>query len=266
MRYLVLTCLLFFMLPNFCLAQKWGLGIQAGNASSTPNQALQIFGTGTSSQNNFFFSYGISLYQSTKKQSVWRIRMNWEKISTEISSTRFFNDSNETSFSSLSNSTQKNVTIAPAIYWEMTFGKVKPRFGLEVPIRFFSPMKRTNNSISSNTSSQGGGMITNQQRSEGFSERKGGSSIGVGGVLGMSYQIIKGLSVAVEFIPTISYKDFETTFLTTTNQETSTKVFSGGVLVDEIKFSESTTISNTVAQKGFRFDQHQLQVLIAYQF
>jgi len=266
MRYLLFTCFLFFMFPYFCLAQQWSIGIQLGNASSAPNQTTQLFGSGNSTQNNFHYSYGISLYRSTKKQSTWRLRMNWEEINTEIISAQDMSEFFQTNFTRKTNSSQNNFTIAPGVYMETTFGKMKPRFGLEVPIRFFGINKKTVTSISSNTFAQGAEMITPQAVTEGLSEREGGSSIGLGGILGMSYKIFKGLSIAVEFIPTISYQNYENTYTTNTTQGTTTKTFFEGILVNEGIFSESNTVTNTVAQKGFRFDQHQLQVLIAYEF
>ena len=250
------------------MAQKWSVGVQVGNGTNCPT-VFNAGGNGTGSKKELCLSYGLSVYRSTKNQSIWRARINWEPINFESSASfdeRFVNSDVPTTRSDKTNAQQNNLIIAPGVFWETEVGQLKPRFGFEMPIRFFSPLIRESTTILLTNSIQGNQEVRERTVFENKLKDEAGSSIGLGAVVGFSYEIVKGLSIAAEFIPTISYKNHESTLTISNNQVSVRSTFIDGMQTGQESNSQNSTTQNDTGVKGFQFDQHQLQVLIVYEF
>lgn len=202
MKKIILLLNILF-LSFFCVGQdnKFGVSLSAGIPEQDPKYFSEWIShdlTHYKLQRNSFFS---ELTGSYNYNDTVVFRLNAGITLLEIDQKDNYYSGNY-GYIDETKDQQKNIHIAPGIVWKLTNNKIQLFGGAEVPFSFLGKTINTFNEIQTDINS---GNTTSAD--ETITTVPGGYSIGIGGIIGVSYFPCKKLSIETEFSPSLLFSN-----------------------------------------------------------
>ena len=182
---------------------KWSVGVQISNPINDVNAGwFDIDGEsfdGNDVRDNSF-SLGAFVSFCSKTKNYYRLRLGYTNIDVTEYTNGIFGNTQNTGFI---NGKQNKIHIAPGIFRNINNDKLHFFGGFEIPINLYREYTLHGEGSLTDISS---GIIVEQGNSDQILNP--GYSIGIGGIFGFDWQIIKQFSIGAEFSPSLLYGSF----------------------------------------------------------